>query len=206
MKKWFLALVLVVFALTSYAAERTGADAAATIQNQADLILGKLAGDTETYVNDTNKFSKLIHDEVLPYFDIELMTQFVLGRHARDAAPAQKQAFADALIDLLIRVYSKGWSEYAESSVKVTNKPEIDKHGRTNVHITITTPNGKNIPGEFRMRYKDGRWLVYDVSFENVSIVTSYRNSFDTKIRNQGIEKVIEEIKTMNDTGDLEVD
>ena len=38
---------------------------------------------------------------------------------------------------------------------------------------------------------------IYDVSFRNVSILSSYRNSFDTEINQGGIDKLIAKIKTM---------
>ena len=36
---------------------------------------------------------------------------------------------------------------------------------------------------------------MYDVSFENVSILSSYRNSFDTDINQGGLDKLIAKIK-----------
>ena len=129
------------------------------------------------------------------------MSQVVLGRHWREANTQQKTDFTAAFRDLLVRVYSRGWTNYAgtpvEEAVKVLSATPVDKYQRTDTRIQVRDKNGKQAIVVFSLRFKNGQWKIYDVSFENVSILSSYRNSFDSEINQGGLDKLIAKIKTM---------
>ena len=165
MKKILMSLALAAVSAIAFAAQPSADDAKALVEQQAKTVFTKLNANQSRYRNDPGAFSDLIKSEVLPYMDFELMSQVVLGRHWRDASAQQKADFTAAFRDLLVRVYSRGWTKQA----------------------TVV----------FSVRYKGGQWKIYDVSFENVSILSSYRNSFDTEINQGGIDKLIAKIKTM---------
>ena len=55
----------------------------------------------------------------------------------------------------------------------------VDKYQRSDIRIQVRDKNGKQANVVFSVRHKNGQWKIYDVSFENVSILSSYRNSFD---------------------------
>jgi phospholipid transport system substrate-binding protein len=48
------------------------------------------------------------------------------------------------------------------------------------------------------MHFLDGAWKVYDVTVDGVSLVTNYRGSFASQIREGGIEAVIDDLKQRN--------
>ena len=43
---------------------------------------------------------------------------------------------------------------------------------------TVTLSDGKPVPVTYRMMEKSGRWVVYDVIIENVSLIKNYRSQF----------------------------
>ena len=100
-----------------------------------------------------------------------------------------------------MRVYSRGWTNYAgtpvEEAVKILSASPLDKYQRSDIRIQVRDKNGKQATVVFSVRYKGGQWKIYDVSFENVSILSSYRNSFDSEINQGGLDKLIAKIKTM---------
>ena len=73
----------------------------------------------------------------------------------------------------------------------------MDKYQRTDTRIQVRDKNGKQAIVVFSLRFKNGQWKIYDVSFENVSILSSYRNSFDSEINQGGLDKLIAKIKNM---------
>ena len=84
-----------------------------------------------------------------------------------------------------------------EEAIKILSASPLDKYQRSDIRIQVRDKNGKQATVVFSVRYKGGQWKIYDVSFENVSILSSYRNSFDTEINQGGIDKLIAKIKTM---------
>ena len=201
MKKILMSLALAAVSAMVFAAQPSADHAKALVEQQAKTVFTKLNANQSRYRNDPGAFSDLIKSEVLPYMDFELMSQVVLGRHWRDASAQQKADFTAAFRDLLVRVYSRGWTNYAgtpvEEAVKILSASPLDKYQRSDIRIQVCDKNGKQATVVFSVRYKGGQWKIYDVSFENVSILSSYRNSFDTEINQGGIDKLIAKIKTM---------
>ena len=201
MKKFLMSLVLAATTVVAFAAEPTADDAKKLVEQQAKTVFTQLNANQARYRNDPGAFSDLIKSEVLPYMDFELMSQFVLARHWREASAQQKADFTAAFRDLLVRVYSRGWTNYAgtpvEEAVKILSASPVDKYQRSDIRIQVRDKNGKQATVVFSVRHKNGQWKIYDVSFENVSILSSYRNSFDTEINQGGLDKLIAKIKTM---------
>jgi len=54
----------------------------------------------------------------------------------------------------------------------------------------VLTPNGSEIPVDYRMIREGGRWLVYDVIIEGVSLTANYRAQFDRIIRTASVDEL----------------
>ena len=65
--------------------------------------------------------------------------------------------------------------------------------------MEIARPNGPTIPMALSMYLnKQKKWMVYDVKIDGISLVTNYRSTFATEIRNDGMDKLIENLSTRN--------
>lgn len=197
MKKWLLTAALGTMSALAFAAQPTGADARALVEQQAMQILQRLDSNKGYYQQNPDAFASLVHNEILPHMDFELMSRFVLGRHWQSASPAQRSSFTEAFRDLLVRTYSRGWTAYTGAKVQVLSTPEVDKYQRSAVRAQVTTPDGTKHNVILHLRFKDGIWKIYDANFQNVSILTSFRNSFDTEINQKGLDALIARVRTM---------
>jgi phospholipid transport system substrate-binding protein len=61
------------------------------------------------------------------------------------------------------------------------------------------TRRGTEVPVEARMRRRGDRWLVYDISIENVSLVGNYRSQFDRIIRGSSYAELVRRLKAKRD-------
>lgn len=66
------------------------------------------------------------------------------------------------------------------------------------VRTEIRQPGEAVIAIDYPMYRKQGRWLVYDVRVEGVSLVTNYRTTFAEEIRSKGLSGVIASLKQQN--------
>jgi phospholipid transport system substrate-binding protein len=57
------------------------------------------------------------------------------------------------------------------------------------------TASRERVPIDYRMRVRDGRWSVVDLSIEGVSIVNHFRKTFSAALANMTIDELIDHLK-----------
>jgi phospholipid transport system substrate-binding protein len=145
---------------------------------------------------------QLVEAKVLPNFDFNRMTQLAVGKHWPSATPQQKKALVTEFRNLLVRTYSSSLTEFSNQAVEF--KPMTIKPDATDVTVRseIRQPGSQPVPIDYSMYKTDFGWKVYDVAIDGVSLVTNYRASFSTTIRQSGIDGLIATLaaKTPRDT------
>jgi phospholipid transport system substrate-binding protein len=68
------------------------------VQTIADQLSSAIEGHRDELKNDQEKLITIIDDVFLPHFDIDYASILVLGQHAREASPAQRERFAKAVM------------------------------------------------------------------------------------------------------------
>ena len=137
------------------------------------------------------KVYQLVEAKVLPNFDFNRMTQLAVGKHWPSATAQQKTALVTEFRNLLVRTYSSSLTEFSNQAVEF--KPMTIKPDATDVTVRseIRQPGGQPVPIDYSMYKTDFGWKVYDVSIDGVSLVTNYRASFSSTIRQSGIDGLI---------------
>jgi phospholipid transport system substrate-binding protein len=73
---------------------------------------------------------------------------------------------------------------------------------------TLAYRQGNKVPVDYSMYLSEGKWQVYDVKVEGVSLVKNYRTQFEKILLNESpqvlIDKVREKLKEKDDGGSLE--
>ncbi len=136
----------------------------------------------------------------LPHFDIDYASILVLGQHAREATPEQRERFAKAFYNSITHRYAEGLLNYTRGRVKVLpfNGDLNDK--RTMVRTQVVLDDGKTVARRLRLpQGSHGDWKAYDVIIEGISYVTNYRNQVDAEIRKVGIDQLITNLETQGD-------
>lgn len=188
-----LALVAGFYAGPALAADTPPDVLARTTTNE---VLAILKQDKELQNGNLGKVHQLVEAKILPNFDFNRMTQLVIGKHWPAATAQQKQALVTEFRNLLVRTYSSSLTAFTNQTVEF--KPLAIKPGDTDVTVRseIRQPGGQPIPIDYRMYKTAFGWKVYDVSIDSVSLVTNYRSSFSSTIRQNGIDGLI---KTLAD-------
>ena len=98
-----------------------------------------------------------------------------------------------------MRTYTTALSQ-SSGQTKVDIKPSPPKQGdaETVVRTLVNEPGRKPFNIDYRMKNGPGGWKVYDVVVENLSLVTNYRNSFQSEIDRSGIDGLIKAIESKN--------
>ncbi len=162
-------------------------------------VLEIVRKDKDIQSGNTKKAIDLVEAKVLPHFNFTRMTQLAMARDWRQASPAQQKALVNEFRTLLVRTYSKALTEYKNQTVAY--KPFSMKAGETDVRVRteIKQPGaGKNIGMDYYLEKNGSDWKVYDIEVADVSLITNYRSSFSTEVRNSGIDGLIKSLQAKN--------
>ncbi|NII09799.1 ABC transporter substrate-binding protein [Oleiagrimonas sp. C23AA] len=146
------------------------------------------------------KLIQVIDKVFLPHFDIDYASILVLGRHARQATPEQRERFAKAFYNSITHRYAEGLLNYTRGSVKVLPfKGSLDDR-RSIVRTQVVLDDGKTVSVDYAFRKTSGgQWKAYDVIIEGISYITNYRAQVDAEIRKEGIDGLIKRLETQGD-------
>lgn len=145
----------------------------------------------------------LVDQIVVPHFDFEKITQQAVGKHWRDATPAQRQGLTNGFREVLIRTYAKALLNYSGQDIRYLPVKPGQRENTVTVPTEVRERGGPPVPIDYRMYDKNGKWLVYDLVVDNVSLIANYRDSFNTEIRRDGIDALIRHLGQMNQKGEV---
>jgi phospholipid transport system substrate-binding protein len=95
-------------------------------------------------------------------------------------------------------------TEYKNQTVAY--KPFSLKAGETDVRVRTEIRQsgaGKNIEMDYWLEKSATGWKVYDIEVGGISIVTNYRESFASEVRNNGIDGLIKSLQAKNKSGEV---
>lgn len=178
-------------------AEESDARAPDEIVKSAVTRVRDLIAENEAqYREDSEAFYAMIDEEIVPHFDMPYIARLVLARHARSADREQRRRFTSAFKDTLMRTYADAMLEYNEA-VEAEFLPlrMADDAEQVTVETRLVLAEGNKIPVGFVMHKVDGQWLIYDVNVEGISLVTNFRAQFNQRIREDGLDALIERLE-----------
>ena len=168
------------------------------VRKNTTEILAAIKADKDLQAGDQKKVEKLAEEKVLPYFNFPHMTQLAVGRNWRDASDAQKAALTEQFRVLLVRTYSTSLTQYRNQTIDVKTLKLAPTDTEVVVKTLIVQPGGQPIPIDYSMEKIPTGWKVYDVLIDGVSLVTNYRSSFNTEIKEKGIDSLIKSLQDRN--------
>lgn len=127
-------------------------------------------------------------------FDFAAMANRVLATNWRKATRQQRARFTSLFRELLTNTYWRKISGYTNERVEYqTQRMRSDTLATVN---TVVQTDTVAIPVDYKLYYKNGRWMAYDVVIEQVSLVRNYRSSFQDIVHESGIDGLISQLQT----------
>jgi phospholipid transport system substrate-binding protein len=123
-----------------------------------------------------------------------------LGPHWNGRTPQQQEEFVKLFADLLDRSYVSKIDLYQGERVQYVG--ETTDGNDATVKTTIATKQGTDIPIDYRMQLKNGRWVVYDVIIEGVSLVSNYRTQFNKIIQTESYDALVQRLRAKETTSE----
>ncbi len=136
---------------------------------------------------------EIIMTTISERFDFGEMSKRVLGATWREIDESQKKDFTLQMTKLLENNYIGQLENYSGETVEYVG--ERVKEDRAQVSTLIENKNVK-YPVHYIMTVNDGKWMVYDINIEGVSLIRNYRAEFSSILRTEkfeGLMKILQE-------------
>lgn len=189
-------IATVALTATPSALAQTGPDD--VVKAAATAVTTVLKSDPAILGNPA-KLKELIESKLLPNFNFARMTQLAMGRNWAKASPEQQTALTKEFQTLLVRTYSGALSNFRNNTIDY--KPLRVAAGETDVTVktVINQANGQGIPIDYSLeKGADGSWKAYDIIVAGVSLVTNYRDEFNSVIRDQSVDALVKQLQSKN--------
>lgn len=132
--------------------------------------------------------------EISPIFNFEEMSKRALGQHWKKRSPEEKKEFIGLFTNILKDAYIGKTDTYSGEKI-VFIKEKQDEKDYASVQTKIITNTGAVVLVEYRMLSNAGKWQIYDVVIEGVSLVNNYRSQFNNILMKSPYEELVQKIK-----------
>lgn len=168
------------------------------IETTARRMLEALDADRVAARKDPTRVQRMVDEILLPHFDTDYSARLVLGKHWRDATPAQRRQFIDAFYQSLLRNYGSALAEFTADRMVVLPFRGDLATGLATIRTEVKRSDGTRVPVNYTMRTTPAGWKAWDVTIEGISYVRNFRNDVGAEVDQRGLQAVIERLEKEN--------
>ena len=199
-----LSLSLMLLSSLGVIAHATSQGPEEALRSTVEHLQNLIQKNHAQYNANPASFYKVVDEVVVPLFDVPYISRLVLARYWRTATPEQRKAFESAFKNMLIRSYANALLHNAEST-KVVWKPTRAGAGADDatVKTELVRDSGQKYPIGFSVHKVNGKWKIYDITIDNISLALNYRSQIDANVRREGLDAVIKRMQHSNMTATI---
>ena len=196
MKKYLIKLFLLIIFFSFNSIAALGPEE--LVKKTAEDVIFAIKADQEIQKGNKDKIYQLAEEKILPNFDFEKVARLVLGRAWRSASDDQKKGFIIEFRTLLLKTYAVALSKYKNQKIEFKPTRMSDTDEIVIVKSEIIQSGAQPIRVNYALSKRTGKWLVFDIVIEGVSLVTNYRSQFSSVIKKNGIDTLIKRLAKKN--------
>ncbi len=168
-------------------------------------VIAIIRQDKDIQAGNPAKVADLVETRILPHFDFARMTQIAVARNWRLATPEQQLALTTEFKTLLVRTYSTALSSYRDQVIEYRPLRAASDATEVTVRSDVKQPGKERLTLNYDMAKTPAGWKVYDIQIAGISLVTTYRETFASRVRDGGIEGLIKSLSVKNRQAESEL-
>ncbi len=133
-----------------------------------------------------------IRQAAVELFDFEEMSRRLLGQRWADASTEEQHEFMSLFTDLLERAYLNTIGNYGLATI--TFQGETIGGSYAQVQSRMAAGKGE-VAIEYRLLDQGGRWAVYDVAVDGVSLISNYRSQFNSILKRISFAQLLDRLR-----------
>ena len=138
----------------------------------------------------------LTKKKIIPYIDLGYSTEMALGDYWGQLDSRQKKIFERDMKNSLINEYVGILSDLAIwEDIKISvNEDFSQNENLARVKVLLSLEEENSSASVILKLVRKNRWKIYDLEYQSISIIDIERVGYDSKIKRQGIEKLIQKM------------
>jgi phospholipid transport system substrate-binding protein len=138
----------------------------------------------------------LTKKKIIPYIDLEHSTELALGDYWSQLDERQKKIFERDIKNSLIKDYVGILAEINEwENINFSVDENFSQNANTaRVRVLVSLAGNSSNAAVILKLIKKNRWKLYDLEYQSISILDIEKIGYDSKIKRQGIDKLVEKM------------
>lgn len=167
------------------------------VRRLATEVTTAVRNDPELQNPSSPKIADIVGRLIVPRFDFQRITQFAMGRNWAKATPQEQKDLVEQFSRLLTRTYSNAIATLKELDIEV--KGTKANSGSNDVTVkTQMLGRAQPVAIDYSLINGASGWKVYDVTVEGISLITAYRDEFNTLVSSSGVSGLIDVLRKKN--------
>lgn len=165
-----------------------------TVKKTVDDVI-QIVSDKEMKKKSNEQQRRIaIKKSIATIFDSQEMAKRALGKHWNPRTPAERKQFVELFATLLENSYAGKIESY--NNEKVVYTKEIVDGEYAEVKSKVVTSKRDEYALDYKlMKTESGKWMVYDVVIEGVSLIANYRTQFNKIIIANGYPELVKKLQ-----------
>lgn len=156
----------------------------------------RIVADKEMKKNEVKR-RQALRKAISSMFDYGEMAKRSLGKHWNVRTAAEKKQFTELFATLLENSYAGKIESY--NNEKIVYIKDIVDADHAEIKSKVVTANRDEFTLDYRLSNQSGKWMVYDVVIEGVSLVSNYRSQFNKNITANGYDKLVKKLQSKSE-------
>ncbi len=165
------------------------------VQKTVDEVV-RIVADKDLKKN-APKRRQALKKAISTMFDYSEMAKRSLGKHWNVRTSAEKKQFSELFATLLENSYAGKIESY--NNEKIVYIKELVEGDHAEIKSKVVTAARDEFTLDYRLFKQNGKWMVYDVVIEGVSLVSNYRSQFNKIITANGYDKLVTKLQSKNE-------
>lgn len=187
MLKRIMLAALIGILVTSQAFARITDEVKKSVDDVVRIVL-----DKEMKKNEQKRRQEL-KKVISNIFDYTEMAKRSLGKHWNQRTDSERKQFVDLFETLMESSYADKIESYDNEKIVYT-KESLDGN-YSEIKSKIITKSKDEFSLDYRLSNENGKWMVYDVIIEGVSLVSNYRSQFNRIISEHGYGELLKKMQ-----------
>jgi len=163
------------------------------VKNTIDRVLKIVTDPNLKPQSKTKERRAQVRQTVLERFNFGEMARRSLATHWRDLTPQQQEEFVNLFTELLEKSYVDKIENFSDEKILYLGE-QVDQ-GIATVKSKVVTKKNVEIPIDYKLLQRAGKWEVYDIIIESVSLINNYRVQFNKIIRTKSYPELVRLMK-----------
>ncbi|MDK2956312.1 MAG: phospholipid transport system substrate-binding protein [Desulfovibrionales bacterium] len=193
---FFAALLLGVAMLSASSASADEAQQA--LEPSITEILSILADPQYKDSSKAGEQKERLEKVILDMVDFKLFTALAMGKAAWiQFSPEQQNRLVDAFTQIMENKYLDNIRKYTNEKVEYLREDVSPNGNKARIETAIVGAKSGQVPVTYSLykNRKTGRWLVYDLTVEGISMLSNWRTQFAEAMKKMSPNELVERME-----------